>query len=492
MNDRALSRRRYWATRQSRVYVGATLAILVWACDGNENRVSGPSHPPPLTERQEAFLDTVQERTFRWFWETTPPEMGLTPDRWPNPPFSSIAAVGFALTAYPIGVERGYVSRGEAAERVRNTLQFFWTLPQDSASTGVAGYRGFFYHFLEMGTGLRFRTTELSTIDTSLLLGGALFCQSYFDGADATETSIRALADSLYRRVDWAWIQPRPPLVAMAWHPEQGFASNDWRGYNEAMILYILALGSPTHSIGRDAWGEWTSTYDWGSWYDQPHLGFGPLFGHQYSHMWIDFNGIQDAYMGGHGIDYFENSRRATIVQRDYAMANPDEWEGYGELIWGLTASDGPANVTLTLDARTRQFHTYWARGASFTRVTDDGTIAPTAAGGSVPFAPEIAVPALVAMREKYGDALFTEYGFFDAFNPTFTNPSAATHGRVDPVLGWVDTDYIGIDQGPILVMIENYRSGLVWEVMKRNPYIVEGLKRAGFSGGWLAGASVR
>jgi len=195
--------------------------------------------------------------------------------------------------------------------------------------------------------------------------------------------------------------------------------------------------------------------------------------------VWIDFRGIHDAYMQAHGIDYFENSRRATYAQQAYAAANPGGWTGYGSRIWGLTASDGPGDVTLTLGGRQRQFHGYWARGASFTETPDDGTLAPTAAGGSIPFAPEIAVPALWAMRQTYGASLFSTYGFRDAFNPTFTQSSAA---------GWFDVDYLGIDEGPIVAMIENYRTGLVWRVMKTNPYIVLGLCRAGFTGGWLAG----
>ena len=436
--------------------------------------------------RVTAFLDTLQRRTFDWFWDLTPTNNGLTPDRWPTESFSSIAAVGFALTAYPVGVERGWITRAQAAERTLATLRFFGTAPQDSATTGVTGYRGFFYHFLVPSTGERFQTVELSTIDTTLLLAGILFCQAYYDGTDATETEIRALADSIYFRVEWTWAQPRPPAVSMGWRPERGFINADWIGYNEAMILYVLALGSPTHPVDSTGWDAWVSGYDWGSWYGQPHVGFGPLFGHQYSHVWVDFRGIRDAYMRGKGIDYFENSRRATLVQRQYAVANPDGWRGYGSNVWGLTASDGPLNGTVVIDGRSRQFHTYWARGASFTRITDDGTIAPTAAGGSVPFAPEIAIPALLHMRETYGDHLCSTYGFLDAFNPTLRQSVSLQHGRIDSILGWVDGDYLGIDQGPILLMVENYRTGFVWDVMKRNPYVVRGLRRAGFTGGWL------
>jgi hypothetical protein len=397
--------------------------------------------------------------------------------------------VGFALTAYPIGVERGWVTRADARQRVLTTLKFFWNAPQGPAPTGMTGYNGFFYHFLDMDTGQRFKTVELSTIDTSLLLGGVLFCQSYFDGADPGETEIRALADSLYRRVDWTWIQPRAPRVAMGWTPEEGMGTWDWRGMDEASILYILALGSPTHPVDTSAWSTWTSTYKWGSWYGQHYVGFAPLFGYQYTQVWIDMRGIRDEYMRARGLDYFENSRRAVIAQRAYAAANPGGWAGYSKDLWGLTASDGPGDFTREIGGRSRTFMGYAARGASFTEVRDDGTLAPTAAGGSIPFAPEITVPALIAMREKYGDHLFTEYGFLDAFNPTLASGPPPQAGTIVPGLGWFDSDYLGIVEGPIVAMVENYRTGLVWKYMRKNPYIVRGLQRAGFTGGWLDAA---
>jgi hypothetical protein len=216
-------------------------------------------------------------------------------------------------------------------------------------------------------------------------------------------------------------------------------------------------------------------------------VGFAPLFGHHYSHVWIDFRGIADAYMRARGSDYAENTRRATYGQRSYAVANPNGWTGYGANVWGLSASDGPADITRTVGGRDRRFFTYAARGADFTEVRDDGTIAPTAAAGSLPFAPEIVGPALVAMRERYGAGLFGQYGFLDAFNPTWqwTDP-APQMGRVLPGTGWFDTDYLGIDQGPIVAMIANYKAELVWKYTRRSPYIVQGLKRAGFQGGWL------
>ena len=444
---------------------------------------------PPLqalTPRQAAFLDTLERRTFSWFWERSDSRSGLTPDRWPTPSFSSVAAIGFALTAYPVGVERGYVTRAQAAQRALNTLRYMYNAPQSADAVNVTGYHGFFYHFLDMETGFRFKQVELSTIDSSLLLAGALFCQSYFTRANSTESAIRAYADSLYRRTDWQWIRPRAPLVNMGWRPESGFIVSDWHGLNEGMILYILALGSPTHPIDSSAWTAWTATYNWAEFYGKQQLNFAPLFGHQYSEIWIDYRGIQDAFMRGKGIDYFENSRRSTYSQRAYAIANPGGWRDYGPNIWGLTAGDGAADTTLIIDGRPRLFFTYTARGAAAGEIRDDGTLGPTAAGGSVAFAPEIAVPALVAMREKYGESLFGQYGFLDSFNPTWPTDVKPKYGHIASGIGWIADDYLGIDQGPIVAMIENYRTGLIWKTMRKNPYIVAGLKRAGFTGGWL------
>ncbi len=452
---------------------------LLSAC--SSNRI----HAPPAPQA-EAFLNDLQQRTFGYFWDLTNPVNGLTPDRAPTRSFSSVAAVGFALTAYPIGVERGYITRSEARQRTLTTLRFMYRAPQGPAATGVAGYKGFFYHFLDMDTGHRFEQVELSTIDTALLLAGALFCGEYFDGSDPEEASIRAYADSIYRRIDWQWAMNNTPRVTMGWKPESGFIVHDWRGYNEAMLLYVLAIGSPTFPIAPETWTRWTETYQWGTFYGQAHVGFGPLFGHQYSHTWIDFRGIRDEYMRGRGIDYFENSRRATIAQRSYAIANPSQWKGYGPNIWGLTASDGPKDTTMTLDGRQRLFWTYTARAASFNEIRDDGTIVPTAAGGSIAFAPEIVIPALQAMRDTYGTNLYAQYGFLDSFNPTFDVNVPVQHGRVVPGIGWFDSDYLGIDQGPILAMTENYRTDLIWREMRQQPAIILGLRRAGFTGGWL------
>lgn len=451
---------------------------------------------PAVTAGDAAFLDTLEHRSFDYFWETANPRNGLVPDRWPTRTFSSVAAVGFALTTYPIAAERGWITRDQARQRVLTTLRFLWNAPQGPASSGVTGYHGFFYHFLDLDTGYRFEHVELSTIDTSILLAGALACREYFDRAEPADSAIRALADSLYFRADWQWAQDGDTTVSMGWRPDpapyqnaRGFITTRWRGYDEGMLLYVLALGSPTHPVPPAAWTAWTATYQWGRFQGQDYIQFPPLFGYQYSHIWIDFRGIRDAYMRGRGIDYFENSRRAVLAQRAYASANPGAWRGYSRHVWGLTASDGPLDATLTLDGRRREFHTYWARGAAAGEVRDDGTVAPTALGGSVPFAPDATIPSLVAMRTRYGAALFRRYGFVDAFNPTLrtAGPRLAA-GAIVPGVGWFDNDYLGIDEGPIVTMIENYRSGLVWSRMRRDPYIVRGLCRAGFTGGWLAG----
>jgi hypothetical protein len=462
--------------------------VLAAACAGRGPGPSAGAGSGSVTSAADAaLLDDLERRTFDFFWRTTDPRTGLVPDRYPTPSFSSIAAVGFGLTAYPIGVERGYVTRAAARDRVLTTLRFFRDAPQGEGATGVTGYKGFYYHFLDMKTGLRFGEIELSSVDTALLLAGALFCREYFGGADPAEAELRRIADELLERVDWRWMQPRAPAIAMGWRPETGFIEHDWVGYNEAMIVILLALGSPAFPVEPAAWDAWTSNYDrtWGTAYGQEHLGFGPLFGHQYSHVWVDFRGIRDRYMGARGLDYFENSRRATLAQRAYARANPGGWTGYGEHVWGLTACDGPGDLTLQIDGKPREVHGYAARGAG-AGALDDGTLAPTAMIASLPFAPEIVLPGIRELRRRYGAHIYREYGFVDAFNPSFPDGARPAVGTVVPGVGWIDADYLGIDQGPIAAMIENHRSGLIWNVMRRSAYLRRALARAGFTGGWL------
>ena len=469
----------------STVALLVTICTLLLGCP-----VSAPLAASEPERTLPPFLDTLQKRTFEWFWDETDPATGLTAARAPSRPFSSIAGIGFALTAYGIGADRGWVTRAQAKERTLTTLRFMWKAPQGPDATGVTGYRGFFYHFLDLKTGYRYRKTELSNIDTTLLLGGVLFAQVYFDGEDPQEREIRDLAELIYQRVDWNFFLHDPPTLTMGWYPEEGYGRGRWRGYDESIMLHVLALGSPTHPIKKETYDAFVSTYHWAEFHGQEHVNFPPHFGHHYSHIWIDFRGIHDDFMREKGIDYFENTRRATIAQRAYAIENSAGWKAYGPELWGLSASTGPGPITRTLDGRERIFFGYSARGAAAPRITDDGTIAPAAAAGSIPFAPEIAIPAVRAMLDRYGDHIFGRYGFLDAFNATLVEKGdfALQHGQIIPGVCWVATDYLCTNQGPIVTMIENHRSGMIWQRMQRSPHLVRGLRRAGFRGGWLDG----
>ncbi len=284
------------------------------------------------------------------------------------------------------------------------------------------------------------------------------------------------LADELYRRVDWNWAQNGDATVSMGWNPESGFLPYRWQGYDEALFLYLLGLGSPTHPLPEESYAAWTSTYQWRKIYGHEFLFSGPLFTHQISHIWIDFRKIQDDYMRSKSIDYFENSRRATYVQQQYAIDNPAKFEGYNATCWGITASDGPGPVKRTIKNRERQFFGYDARGVP--DGPDDGSIAPWAVVASLPFAPEIVLPAL----EYFAKLKLLEknpYGFKATFNPTYPAQSGNPHG-------WISPWHYGLNQGPIVLMIENYRTGLIWRLLRSCPYIVSGLQRAGFRGGWL------
>lgn len=425
-------------------------------------------------------IGELKKRTFHYFWDLAYEGNLQIPDRHPTLRFSSIAATGFGFTAYLIGAENGYISRQQAADRTLATLRILSELPQGQDSTGVSGYRGFFYHFLTIDQALRYRDVELSSIDTGLLMAGILSAIEYFSGDSPEEQEIRRLGDALFRRVEWDWMYVNDEKLSMGWRPERGFIPASWNGYNEAMILLVMALGSPTHPIPDNAWNGWTSTYEWGTFQGFDYLQFSPLFGHQYSHMYIDFRDIQDQYMREKEIDYFENSRRATLANRAYCIENPGKFIGYGPNQWGLTACDGPAGLDTLWQGKAIRFMTYNARGASALRIRDDGTLSPTAAGGSVPFAPDECLSALKQMWENNYENLVGEFGFKDAFNLSFT----FTEDTEDK--GWFDHDYLGIDQGPILIQIQNYENEFVWNLMKKNEYIREGLKKAGFTGGWL------
>ena len=405
-----------------------------------------------------AILDNVQHAAFNYFWNEANPTLGMIKDRSTAGSPCSIASVGFGLSAICVGVDHGWVTRDDARTRVYNTLHTFYTWPQGTAASGTIGYRGFFYHFLDMNTGFRMPgwDPELSTIDSALLMAGVLDAGAYFnDGSDTTEAAIRTMADSLYNRMDWTFFRNNTTRLYMGWKPGTGFSGfGQWSGYNEAMVLEILALGSDTYAIPNDStfWAGWTSGYNFGTQYGYSYVIFPPLFGHQYSHCWIDFRNIQDLYMRNKGMTYAENTRRATLAQHAYCIADPGGWPGYSDSLWGIPAGDD-------------RYSGYTARGAPPPQ-TDNGTISPTAVCGSLPFAPEVCMPAIRNMYNNY-PLLWGTYGFLDAFN--LRSPA------------WYDTDFLGIDQGPIVLMIDNYEGNSIWNRFMQIPAIQNGLARAGF-----------
>jgi len=423
----------------------------------------------------DAELEKLQRESFDYFIHEANPVNGLIIDKtttnWP----ASIAATGLALASYPVAVERGFMSRAKAVERTLTTLQFFWNSPQ-GPEPDATGYKGFYYHFLDMQTGRRAWVCELSTVDTTFLLAGMLTASIFFDADSAQEREIRTLADRLYSRVDWQWAQNEGDTVTHGWKPESGFLPYRWEGYDEALLLYILGLGSPTHPLPQNSYTAWASTYEWKQVYGYDYLYAGSLFTHQLSHIWVDFRDIQDTFMRAQESNYFENSRRATHVQRQYAIHNPLKYEGYNACCWGITASDGPGPDSYKINGIERQFFNYVARCIPYG--PDDGTIAPWAAITSLPFAPDIVLPlidhCIYELKLKEGN----RYGFKATFNRTYRKEPYSS--------GWVSPWHYGINQGPIILMIENYRTGFVWFLMRNCPYIINGLKRAGFTGGYL------
>ncbi|TPQ36136.1 hypothetical protein C2U69_19290 [Cupriavidus pinatubonensis] len=421
------------------------------------------------------MLHALQRDSFAYFVNEANPRNGMVFDKtcleWP----ASIAAIGMALTVYPIGVEHHFMSRNHAMQRTLATLHFLARCEQSTAPN-ASGYKGFYYHFLSMTSGRRAWLCELSSVDTAILMAGILTAAAFFQEETAGEAEIRRLADMLYKRVDWHWMLGAKPLLCHGWTPEHGFLKWHWEGYDEALILYLLALGSPTFPIPAQSYLAWVASYCWKTVYGIEYLYAGPLFTHQLSHAWVDFRGIRDAFMLRHQCDYFENSRRATLVQQQYAIRNPLDFEQYGEFCWGTTASDGPGAVTRTINGVPRTFFDYIARGVPYG--PDDGTLAPWAVVASLPFAPDIVLPT-IAHFSRLRLCETNPYGFKASFNPTYPcEPARAA--------GWVSQYHFGINEGPTVIMIENYLSGRIWALMRECPYIKAGLLRADFSGGWL------
>ena len=423
----------------------------------------------------EKELARLQRTTVLYYLHETNPDNGLVRDKTDQDAPCSIAAVGLALATIPAVVERGVLIRKFAAKGARRRLRSLMNLPQ-GPEPDTAGHKGFFYHFLDIDTGRRVWNCELSTLDSAFLFAGALTCATYFDADTEEEAEVRRLADALYRRADWDWASNGGPTLTHGWKPETGILPHRYEGYDEGLLLYLLALGSPTHPLPPESYNAYCATYQWKNIYGRELLYSGPLFTHQLSHLWVDFRGIRDAFMRERGSDYFENSRQATFVQQEYAIRTPLEFEGYGEYCWGFTACDGPGWIKRTVNGVDRQFHDYIARGAPFG--PDDGTVAPWVVVASLPFAPEIVIPTL-RHYARLNLGMTAPYGFKPSFNQTFAVEESPT--------GWWVTPYhFGIDQGPVVLMIENYRCGLIWNIMRRCPAVIVGLRRAGFTGGWL------
>jgi hypothetical protein len=436
--------------------------------------------PLPLSNPQGTdfeMLDQLRRESFDFFRHELNPRNGLIADKTQPGSPSSIAATGMGLSVYVVAVERGLLSRAEAVGRTLTVLKFFHSSHQ-GPEPDATGYKGFYYHFLEMETGRRALQCELSTIDTAIFVAGVLTAANYFTGKGREECEIRELAEALYRRVDWQWALNGGKTITHGWKPESGFLPFKWEtGYSEALLLYVLALGSPTFPIDQQGYADWTSTFELKKIYDIEYLYAGPLFIHQMSHLWLDFREIRDEFNRKTGIDYFENSRRATYVHRQYGIENPQGFLHYHKFGWGLTASDGPGPSVKVVDGIRRVFYDYIARGAPFG--PDDGTISPWAVVASLPFAPEIVIGTVRHAIERLRLKGLSPYGFDASFNPTYPEKTKNLHGWVSP---WI----FGLNQGPIILMIENYQSELIWKVVRECRYVVEGLRRAGFRGGWL------
>ncbi len=391
-----------------------------------------------LSARDLTLLRDLIETGCRFFLENTHPRTGLVKDRSAadgpdSRSIASTAATGFGLTAICIAAQRHFIHQGEAEAQALRTLRFLQhELPHE---------HGFHYHFLDAGSGERAWSSEASSIDTALLLAGVLCCREYFKNA-----KIRQAADAVFQRVEWTWLLGRGGLIRHGYRPEQGRLRGWWEAYCEHMILYLMALGSPTHPIPATSWSAWSRPVH--EWKGTRYIGSdGPLFVHQYSHAWIDFRGIQDAYA-----DYHENSVIATRVHREFCLSLRNRFPKYSEDLWGITASDSATG--------------YQAWGGPPESGRLDGSIVPCAAAGSLPFEPQACLRTLHAQLDGFGGNIWKRYGFVDAFNP---------HN------GWVNPDVIGIDVGVTLLMAENLLSGSVWRWMQRNPVLVKGLERAGF-----------
>jgi hypothetical protein len=419
--------------------LGAPLLKLS-ALAQTSKRISPASMVPAsqLTPEDDAFLEEMERLQFCYFWEQTNPETGLVKDRsnvraTDKSVVASIAATGFGLTAICIGQKRGYVSMVDARKRVINTLRFLWKK--------LPNHRGFFYHFANLNTGERIWDSEVSSVDTAILLCGILTCRQYFENSDVNQ-----LADAVFNRVDWTWLSEDTSLLPHGWTPEIGFLPYRWDGYSELMMMYLLGMGSSAHPLRVDTWNAWKRTifeYD-----GLRYIGaFAPLFIHQYSQAWFDFRSKRDRYA-----DYFQNSVIATEVHRRFCLELRGQFPDYSEDFWGITASDSANGYVV------------WGGPPAIGPI--DGSVAPSAAGGSLPFMPQPTIRVLRHIKNNYGDRAWSAYGFVNALNPA---------------RGWYDTDVVGIDTGVTMIMAENARTGFVWDTFMKNPEAKRGMQLAGF-----------
>ncbi len=423
------------------------------------------------------MIDTLQRAAFDYFLEQYSHENGLIADTSKEGSPVSIAVVGLALSSYPIAVDHGWISREDAVERSLAALRFFKQSDQ-SGKPDSTGHKGFYFHFLDQQTGKRVWQCELSMIDTTMLIAGALTAAMYFDSEVAHERELRDIADMLYRRIDWRWAQDGADTINQGWKPESGFLNYGWEGYSEAIILYALALGSPTHPVSNACYRAWTLTYQWENLYNFDYLYAGPLFVHQFSHAWFDLRGIRDPFMREKDSDYFENSRRAVCIQREYCRINPLGHTGFDDDCWGLSACDGPNDDKPDFQGERRRLFGYAARGVPYG--PDDGTLSPPAVLGCLPFQPDMVMQAIKSLLDRYPEIL-CEGRLISGFNPGF--------GADRP---WLSPGHFGLDQGIIVMMIANHRSESIWGLTRACPYVIDGLRGAGFRGGWLDHAKSR
>jgi hypothetical protein len=391
-----------------------------------------------LSQEDDALLDEVERANYLFFWEQADPGSGLVKDRCnvradDQSTVASIAATGFALTALCIAQERGYVSMADARERVITTLRFL--------AERMPTHRGFFYHFAHIKTGERIWESEISSIDTAILLCGVLTARAHFGSSQITK-----LGTDIFDRVEWNWLSEDTSLLPHGWSPEGGFLPYRWDYYSELMMMYLLGIGSKSHPLAPEAWDAWKRiTFDYEG---TRYIGsFAPLFVHQYSEAWFDFRGKRDRY-----IDYFHNSIVATEVHKRFCIELGRKFPDYSEDLWGITASDSKNG--------------YVAWGGPPETGPIDGSVVPSAAAGSLPFLPQACLRVLRTMRTKYGQKAWSKYGYVNAFNP---------------LTGWYDHDVIGIDTGITMLMAENLRTGFVWDTFMRNPEAQRGLELAGF-----------